>query len=319
VPWPQVLTTRYDLVLSACFGGLDETIGPRVKLPHGINGARSRIGPFPDEEVQHDLRREKLMKDGKVVPSALMLSHEDELAVLAKSCPEALPYAVVAGCPSFDRMLVSRHLARRYRRALRVRPWQKLVVVSTTWSEHSLWGSDPTVFARLRAALPSWRYRIVVIVHPFVWLIHGRPTVLARLKEAGVTALPYREGWRAALIAADLLAGDHGSVTQYGAALGLPIMMTTRSLKDVRRGSTADRLSRLVTPFDPGKPLLQQVRTALKAGGSRDFADLALSNHGQAIEIILHACYELLGIPKPAGVVRAEPLRTPVPIDLGNV
>ncbi|GAA2975428.1 hypothetical protein [Actinokineospora diospyrosa] len=318
VPWWQVLTTPYDLVLSACFGGLDETIGPKVKLPHGINGARSRIGPFPDEE-QHDLRREKLMKDGKVVASALMLSHEDELAVLAKSCPEALPHAVVAGCPSFDRMLVSRRRAKRYRRALRVCPWQKLVVVSTTWSEHSLWGSDPTVFARLRAALPSWRYRIVVIVHPFIWLLHGRPAVLVRLKQAGVTALPYREGWRAALIAADLLAGDHGSVTQYGAALGLPVLMTTRSLRDVRRDSTADRLSRLATPFDPRKPLLRQVRAALKAGGSRDFADIALSNHGQATEIIHRVCYELLGIPKPGGVVLVRPLRRPFPIDLSDV
>jgi hypothetical protein len=313
VPWPQVLQTRYDLVVSACFGGLADTIGRKVKLPHGINGARSRIGPFNDH-VQHDLRPDQLMKDGEVVPSALVLSHEGELAVLAKDCPEAMPRAVVAGCLSFDRMLASRHLRREYRRALRVRQGQKLVVVSTTWSEHSLWGTDWTFFDRLRATLPARKYRVVAIVHPFVWLRHGRKVnaMLRTARAAGVDVLPYDEGWRAALIAADLVIGDHGSVTQYAAALNVPVLMNTGSLTDVRPGSTAAVLSRLATPLYPGEPLLAKVRTAMKATPAPGFADLAVSHHGQALETLLGVCYEQLGLSAPEGPARVEELPMPV-------
>ncbi|WP_086661541.1 hypothetical protein [Lentzea kentuckyensis] len=316
VPWWQAEQTPYDLIVTACYGGLADTIGHKIKLPHGINAARSRKGPF-DGEVHHDLTRAKLMKGDEVVPSALMLSHENELDVLAESCPPAVPRAVVAGCLSFDRMLVSRHLRRKYRRALRVRLGQKLVVVSTTWSPHSLWGTDFTFFERLRAALPSSRHRIVAVVHPFVWLQHAGTvrSLVRKAREIGIGVLPYDEGWRAALIAADLVIGDHGSVTQYAAALGIPVLMNAKSLDNVRENSTADALAQRATLLRPGDSLLTKVREAMKAGPALDFGDLAVSNHGQALDTVLNTCYSLLEVDSPEIPARVQELPMPVLLD----
>jgi hypothetical protein len=296
VPWHQAIDTRYDLVLAACFWGLAETTGHKVLLPHGISGVRSRIGPHPGP-VPHDMHPGQLMRDGKVVPSALVVPHESELAVIRETCPETLPRVVVAGDPCFDRMLVSRHLRRRFRRALGVRRGQKLVVVTTTWSPHSLFGNDGWIFTRLTEALPPKKYRVVAVVHPFTWYYHSRRTLLAwltRARAAGLVVLPPEEGWRAALIAADIVVGDHGSVTQYAAALGIPVLLNSRSLVDVRPDSTAAATAELATPLDIAAPLLPQVRRAL---ATRPHRGVRREHHRSPRTIRVHSAPHMLRVP----------------------
>ena len=69
---------------------------------------------------------------------------------------------------------------------------------------------------------------MVAALHPNIWALHGRRQVLAWLADhmaAGLGVVPPQEGWRAALVGADVVIGDHGSVTRYGAALGVPVLM----------------------------------------------------------------------------------------------
>lgn len=315
LPWHQARDIGFDLVLGGCFWGLDELRGPKVLLPHGIGAVRSRIGPDRGP-YQHDLHRGQLMRGNDVLLSALALSHESELGVLERTCPEALPFAVVAGDPCLDRLHASRHLRRHYRHALGVREGQRLVVVTTTWGPHSLFGSTcGTIFRRVVEQLPPDEYKVVAIAHPYVWDGHGRRTLtswLAEAQAAGLVVLPPEEGWRAALVAADLVIGDHGSVTQYAAAIGVPVLMNVHSRDDVRPGSTAAALMSASPPFDVDAPLVPQVWGAL--GRPADgFAELVTSRPGESAEILTRTCYRLLRLDPPAGPVTPEVLPAPIP------
>ncbi|GAA3352866.1 hypothetical protein [Saccharopolyspora gregorii] len=52
--------------------------------------------------------------------------------------------------------------------------------------------------------------------------------------------VPPEFGWRATLIASDYLIGDHGSVTTYGAVLGIPTLLGSFPAREVAPGSLVD-------------------------------------------------------------------------------
>lgn len=305
VPWRQALQLPFDLVLAPCHWGARDLTGPVLLMAHGVGMVRSRISPW-GEEVPHDLHPGNLMRGDAVVPAVVALAQESELTMLVESCPQALPRAVVAGDPCFDRMLASRLYRQLYRDALGVRDGQKLVVVSTTWSPHSLFGTDPGIFARLVAELPAEEYRVIGVLHPFLWRGHSRRQILAWLADAcasGLDIVPVEEGWRAALIGADLVVGDHGSVTMYGAGLDIPVLMNTDSVADVRPGSTADILARLASPLRVDRPLHQQVEQAITSHVPHRYspvADLITSRPGQSGAILRQTIYRLLNLPEPS-------------------
>lgn len=320
MPWHDVVEDRFDLVLAACDWGIRELQGPLLLMAHGAGGLPSRRSPWADCGI-HDLHPAALSYREATRPAAVLLAHHREVAFLARSCPPVLSNAVVTGDPCFDRMLVSRPFRDAYRDALGVTANQKLVVVSTTWSPFSLFGSDPDVFKRLRAELPREEYRVIAVVHPFVWLGHSRRQLLAWLadaREAGLAIVPPEEGWRAALVAADLLVGDHGSVTQYGAALGVPVLMNTASLADVQPDSTAAILATLTAPLRIDRPLRHQVIHALASHSPRRYSritDLISSYPGRSAPRIRPILYQLMNLTQPThGVpVSAVPLPTVIP------
>lgn len=319
VPWQQVLDTPPDLALAACYWGLSDLRAPIVMLPHGAGAVRSRIGPWGGA-VAHDLHAGHLGRNGEVVPSAIVLAQEGELEPLARAYPPALSRAVVAGDPCFDRMLAGRPYRELYRAALGVRPGQKLVVASTTWSRHSLFGTDPRIFSRLASELPADEYRVVSVLHPFVWFAHGRQQVLSWLAEAraaGVLVLPPEEGWRAAVVGADVVVGDHGSVSQYAAGLGVPVLMNVRSLVDVWPHSTADILAGMAAPLHLDRPLAPQVRSADTGVDPLRYAEVAAlitSRPGRSGAILRQLLYQRLGLPEPAHNAPVSPAPLPVPI-----
>jgi hypothetical protein len=112
--------------------------------------------------------------DGRVFPQALVLSHAEQLDRLADAVSEALPNAVVAGDPRFDRITASTGLRARYRATLGITEHERLVVVSSTWSSRSLFGSWPDLFRQLLAELPVDRYRVAGVSHPHIWYGHSR-------------------------------------------------------------------------------------------------------------------------------------------------
>ncbi|MFD9701359.1 hypothetical protein [Lentzea sp. NPDC059081] len=304
VPWHQAIRTRYDLAIAACDWGLSELDAPAVLLSHGAGTQRSRIGPAGDG-VPHAFHPDRLIRDGEVVPAALALASDREVAALASSCRAALPRAVVVGDPSFDRMRASLPYREQYRAALGARPGQKVVLAGTTWSPASLFGRDPEVFTRLTTELPPDEYRVVAALHPFVWQGHGRRQVLGWLADAigtGLQVLDPRHDWRGGLCAADVVITDHGSVGQYAAALGIPVLVDSGSLIDVRPASTADVLSRSTPLLHLDRPLAPQVREALAnhdPARCADVTEMITTRPGESIRILRKLFYDLLGLAEP--------------------
>ncbi|WP_460368744.1 hypothetical protein [Actinocorallia lasiicapitis] len=237
----------------------------------------------------------------------LALSHEEQAVRLARSCPEALPAARIVGDLSFDRIVTDRVWRPRYRAALDVRPEQRLVAVSATWDGSP--GDQLTLAGRLLRELPRDEFRVALLLHPNIPSGEGRYNVdswLAELRRDGLLQVPSDEGWHGTLIAADLVVGDHGSVSLYGACLGLPVLLSGFDRDAVVRSTAMWRLGELAPVLDRRRPLRRQIEAAAPIPG---LLDAAISRPGLAASQLRGAMFELLGLPEPT----APPVLSPVP------
>jgi hypothetical protein len=320
LPWHQVLRMRFDLVLSSSYTEIDKLAAPVVVIPHGTSGNRCRVSPLPwtgRGMLVPDHPRDLLVRDGRVVPAAVVVAHEEDARQLREACPEAGSRIVVAGDVCLDRMRASVPFRDRYREAFGVGPDQKLVVVSSTWSRHSLFGSNLELISKLLAQLPSRVYRVVAAFHPLLWAAHAPRQIRAWLSadtKAGLVLLPPEEGWRAALVAADYVVGDQGSVTRYAAGLGIPTLLNPQSVHDVRPGSLAALLSRLAPAVRVGKPLREQLVAAAVEHSADRYAALAgrlTSLPGRSGQVLRERMYQIIGIPEPEHRVPISPVPLP--------
>lgn len=298
VPWEMASQHEFDLVLAASFRYVDRAPGPVLVLPHGASAMKSRQrvrSAGQGARPVHGLDRQQLMRGGKVPASALVLSHDQELDVLAESCPEALPVALVAGDICLDRMRASLPFREHYRRALGVRPDETLVTISSTWTAESTFSRRPDLYREL-----SREVRVAAVLHPNIWATHGAWQVRSWLADCDVAVIPPEEGWRATMIASDVVIGDFGSTTQYAAAVGARMLLAT--CPEVRDGSLAHAL-REVVPMYTG-----DIAEAVQVPG---FADLVSSRLDQAGAILRSTMYRLLGIPEPAHAVPVSPCSLP--------
>lgn len=321
ISWKTALETRFDLAISASHGGsLHEIKAPLIVLPHGMGYNKYLVAKTETETENRDrfpvfgLAPEWLTHDGEVIASSLLLSHPEQLDRLATSCPQAAEVAFVAGDPSFDRILASLPLRHLYREALGVR--QRLVLVSSTWGAQSLYGRQPDLVRRLRAELPLDDYAVAVALHPNVWSAHT-PWQVRRWLDAsvrsGVIVFPAHEGWRAGLVAADLVIGDHGSVTFYGAALGTPVLLAEAPHETVDPASAVGRFLRAAGRLEKG-PLRPQIESALSSGPDAavtEIAALATSVPLESFALLRTELYRLLDLPEPEHP--AEPNALPLP------
>lgn len=294
IPWEMVVQHEFDLVLAASYRFVDRAPGPVLVLPHGASALKSRQrARMAGREAQpvHGLDRQQLMRDGRVPASAIMLSHDHELEELAESCPEALPVAVVAGDICLDRMRASVPFREQYRRALGVGPDDTLVTISSTWTTESAFCRRPELYREL-----SRDNRVAAVLHPNIWAVHGEWQVRSWLAGCDVIVVPPEEGWRATMIASDVVIGDFGSTTQYAAAIGARMLLAT--CPEVRHGSLAHALRRAVPTYTG------DLAQAVAVPG---FADLVTSRPGQAGAILRATMYRLLGIPEPAHAVPVSP------------
>ncbi|MFT7834954.1 hypothetical protein Q5530_02235 [Saccharothrix sp. BKS2] len=320
VPWDQATQLDFDLVLAAGYNDIDQVRGPLLLLPHGAGNLASRRysrHAGPGALPHTGLSRESLTRRGRVLPAAIGLSHEDEVAALRTSCPEALHTAVVVGDPCLDRMVASAPLRSRYREALGVPEDGRLVTVSSTWAPDSAFGSRPSLCRALLDELPAERYRVALVLHPNAWAVHGRWQVRAWLHEcieAGLLVIPPEEGWRATVVASDHVLGDHGSTTQYAAAIGTPVALASFPDGNVRRGSLADAVRRCCPRVDPTRPLLPQLPAAVPGSGASHLAGLVSSRPGAAAVELRRTMYRLLDLPEPTGPARVEAVPAPVPL-----
>jgi hypothetical protein len=321
LPWQGAVREQFDLAIAAGTGQLERLHAPVVLMPHGAGfGKRPPRWPGqgpPAPRHAHGTERQQLVYHGRVVPAAILLAHQDRLAQLRRSCPEAVPAAVVAGDPCHDRLAASLPLRGAYRRALGVRDDQELILVTSTWGAGSLLGQAPGLLPRLLAELPASRYRVAASLHPDAWSWHGPWQVRAWHADcvrSGLALLPAAEGWRAALAAADLVIGDHGSATLYAASLGVPVLLAAFPRDEVPAGSHAALLGSTAPRLRPGRPLLPQLEHAAAGYRPERYASLrgqVTSEPGRSLQLIRQVLYRRLGLAEPPGIPAAEPVPLP--------
>lgn len=315
LPWSQLAEITPDLLISA-----SENVKvppgdyPVVVLPHGV-GFHKQV---PDS-AGPGTRLSGLVHDDLLTARRawLAISHPDQESQLAVAHPGTVGRTVLVGDPCLDRLRASARWRERYRAALGVAPGTHLVLVSSTWGEESLAGSWPGLPADLLAQLPTDEYRVALVLHPNVWSGHGdwQVRVMQRTAlEAGLIAVDPTDGWQQALVASDLVIGDHGSVTLYGAALGRPVLLGAFGSEAVP-GTAGYALRSAAGRLEAGCPLLPQLRAAAADHRRDRFASVtaaAFAEPGQALPKLRELVYDLLDLPQPKHTGRG-PRAFPIP------
>ncbi|MEV5984959.1 hypothetical protein AB0L85_08030 [Streptomyces sp. NPDC052051] len=215
-----------------------------------------------------------------------------------------------------------------YRRALGVRPNQKLLVVSSTWGRGSIISShesDTDALRRALAELPVDEYRVLAAIHPNSWYGHGAWQLqnwLAPLTEHGLLLpVPDTETWKSALLAADHVLGDHGSLTMYGVALGIPTVLGSFLDAKVAPRSPMARLGTLLPRLSPRRPLLPQLEAAsVTQRHSNELHSLratVTSRPGESATLLRRLFYEWLELPEPMNPARPRLVPVPSSVPIG--
>jgi hypothetical protein len=313
ISWSEAIHWKFHAAIAASHGGPLHQLGKRlIILPHGM-GYNKLLKPETGNRKPETGKRfpvfglsaDWLLYKGRLIPSVLVLSHAEQRQRLARSCPAALPAALVAGDPCFDRMLLSRPLRETYRHAFGLAEHQRLVVMSSTWGEKSLFGTNPDLPLQLAEQLPLDEFRIALALHPNIWFGHSPGQLnawLADCRRAGIIVLPAEEGWRAALLAADLTVGDYGSVTFYSAALGTPLLLASHPTELLDPDSPIAALLAAAPHLDPKQPLLDQVHDTIAQHAPDQYADITAqttSAPGRSHALLRSAIYRELRLSEP--------------------
>ena len=189
VSWLQATQTRFDLALAASYGSTDQLHSPLVVLPHGAGyGKFASVSPGqPDRPVAdrepYGLDAQRLVRDGRVIPAAIVLPHQADLARLARTCPPAVAAATVAGDPCYDALAGERRQTAGLPRLSRRR-------TGPPTAGRDLHLGPALVVWRSAAAAGSAAHRAAFrsvpgggLFHPNVWYGHGRWQIQAWLGE----------------------------------------------------------------------------------------------------------------------------------------
>ncbi|MFG3102756.1 hypothetical protein ACGFZL_19860 [Streptomyces sp. NPDC048182] len=322
--WKEATRRRFDLAVAcAVHPSMRRLRAPLMVLPHGAGYNRLVTESTGDLTSPAGLSRRELVHRGKVVPAAIGLSHHDQLTRLFQACPEAVPRAEVLGDWCFQRIMASRQLRDRYRAQLGIADGRRLVVVHSTWSEHSLLGRHPRLPLDLVTSLPSDEFAVATVFHPNVWARHTPLAVLERLgraMDAGLLVIPPQEGWRAAVVAGDWVIGDHGSTTFYSAAADRMTLLATAGLEELDPSSPAAAFGRTAPRLDPAGDLHAQLLRAEQdhdPGLLRPIVDSQLADIDKSGELTrrrLYAFLEHKGVRPPEEPPDPSPVPDPEPV-----
>ncbi|SHL20559.1 hypothetical protein [Actinacidiphila paucisporea] len=307
VPWDEAVRMEFDLALAAGRLGVEELRAPLITMPHGAAYLKRVVGTR-DPGVA-GMRRVDLMPGGRL-PAAVVLPHRAELRELRRNCPEAVPRAEVVGDPVHDRITASLPLRPAFRRALGLSDGRKLVVAASTWGPWSSFSRFDALLPRLMGELPRDTHRVAVLMHPNIWSGHGAWQIrswMARCRQAGIALVPPEVDWRSVLIAADVVIGDHGSVTLYGTLTEAALLLAGPPAQEVNPASPAAALALAVPALSPGHPLLEQLEYAAaeRRDGERDSGRAAVatritSEPGLFARKMRALMYRVMGLGGPA-------------------
>ncbi|OKI28648.1 hypothetical protein A6A25_31050 [Saccharothrix sp. CB00851] len=302
VPWNRVADFDCDLVIAAS-EKLDLRTRkpvPMLVIPHGIgfhkhvpdvDSTGTRVSGLVDPAV---------LRGGQL---RMLITHPSHRRQLAELAPATAGRTVLGGDTSFDLLTTSAPQRARYRAALGMHDHQRLVLVSSTWGGQSLLGTDPGLLTALVRQLPVDDYRVALVAHPNVWTWEGGwelRRVIDHALRGGLLLLEPAKGWHAAMVASDLVVGDHGSLSLYAATTGVPLRLAAFGDEVVTDTVMAD-LGRKATRLDRHRDLRAQVE---QATGDQHAAlvpaDAVFAAPGQALRLLRTWCYDALGLPEPS-------------------
>jgi hypothetical protein len=313
LPWDEAVALRFDLAIAASDNGdLKKILAPLVLLAHGAGYHRHSAA---EPGAISGIRKSTLVIDGRAIPHTLALAHADQVDTVGRADPELARHTLVIGDPCLDRITASLPLRRRYRRAFGATS-RSLVTICSTWGTQSLFGSSPKLPENVMKALPADDYRVALVLHPNVWERHGSLQIrswLRRATDAGLIVIPPDEGWRAALVAADLVVSDHGSLTCYAVAAGKPVLIASTGGPEVVQDSPLAQLLEHLPGLDRDEPLRGQLEGALARGmNGEKFVERMFGNRGLAGAVLRRHLYEILDLTEPPGPPPVRPLPCPV-------
>lgn len=322
LPWKRAIRSSFDLAVSGSANGeLHRIQAPLMLFSHGAGFHRLLPASVPGTGLS-DLAAARIVHNDKVLPARIMLPGQDSLHRLRDDCPQAEPRARIGGDPALQQLRLHAPLRGTYRSALGLRPGQRLVVVSSTWGTGSLAGQSFELVNRLCAELPLDEYRVALVLHPNIEAYHGLHGVERRLRKAidsGLVRIPSQSGWQAAVLAADCVIGDHGSVTFYSADF-VPVAVAAHSPHEYLADGPLAAFADLVPHVDVNRPMLPQVENLLEQPRSqalRSVIDSSIERDIDAAGVFRTTMYELMRLDEPA-----SPSFTPLPLPkprLGNV
>ncbi len=312
VPWDQAVASRFDLIVAASENDrLEQLTGPILLVPHGIGFQKH----YPGGRTVAGMNPDRLIHNGDVVPTTIGISHVDQHAQLAARCPPAASRTALIGDPALDRLLASRHRRPQYRADLGG-TGRTVVLLASTWGPESLLGRFPHLPEQVAKALPVDEYRVAAVLHPGVWAAHSAWQIrawLARATAAGVQVIS-PDRWQSALIAADCVVSDQGSIALYAAALDVPLLLTPGDSAQTVPDSPLALLAAKATRLDVTGDLSHQFGSLGAAYPDRTWRDLALTAAGQPGEsapILRALLYRLLDLPEPGEAAEFPPADPP--------
>lgn len=306
VPWQEIGERPYDLAIAASLHQMSEVPAlHRFAAPHGAgyNKFWPDWAAAGDRQVYGLDRWSLLDEQGQPIFDTIMVPHNDHLATLNRQCPEALPYAIVAGDPCYDRLCLSMAARDAYRAKFGVRNAQVLVAVSSTWGRRSLLGSQRDLLLRLTSELPA-NHRVIATLHPAVWAEHGSRQVRTWLRDvraAGVDLVDVGEDWRALVAAADVAIADHSSLAVYAASVGVPLLLSHFAAEEIDPRSVMAELAGLSPQLCPATPLCNQLDDArlARTAQMKVASERVSAAKGLSAGIVRQTLYTALNLPEP--------------------
>ncbi|MDA3650002.1 hypothetical protein LZ318_02535 [Saccharopolyspora indica] len=306
VDWETAIGKDFDLAISPSGNGpLHELEMPVLTLPHGAGHNKLRATETGVTAEVSGLSRPQLTHGGRVVPAIVGLSHPSQLPQLQHQCPEAIPRAEVIGDPCYARLRASLPMREQYRSALA--DDRKLVLAASTWGPESLFAKRGDLAKLLTADLPE--HRIALALHPNVWQKHERLQLETWLRTAlrnDLLLIPRLRKWQAALVAADVVISDHGSLALYAAALGKPLLLAAFGDAEVVPDSPMALLGDRAQRLDPAGDLRAQIDAATPIPDHHELADRTFA--GNSPQRLRELVYHWLELPEPPWPARPEPV-----------
>lgn len=312
IPWSQATARKFDLAICATHrGSLRRLKAPLIITPHGPGyGKPGSVSPGQDIPIPQVTTARPA--------TTMVLSHPEQAHLFEGHPPEVR--LLVAGDPAYDRLQASSAARSLHRRAFGVTGGRRLVVLSSTWGPGAQFGRYPDLSVQLARELPVDQYGLAMIIHPNIWYGHSRwqvRTWLRRAREAGVTLVePFGDEWRSAVLAADLVIMDHGSVGFYAAAVGTPVLLASFGHEYLIDTSPLAELGRVAPDLDLGEPLKPQIERVLAKHEPQRYsaiADRMFAVPGRSHEIMAKAVYELIELDQPEVPPRVLGVKRPTP------